>query len=196
MINKFLIAKHWQVFIIIFVIPMILLLILAETQFNLFSKTDVSSGLYSISELKVFFDFISLFYGVALFFWFWSIYFGLQSKRPSQIKFKKKNFKIFFFIFLIHTTIFYLSFHNLLGVPSYFELTKTSKIFILLPLHLFSAFCILYIFYQTAKVFKTVELQREVRFSDFSNDFYLFLVPPIGIWIIQPKINKMIESEI
>lgn len=65
---------------------------------------------------------------------------------------------------------------------------------IIVPLHLFSMFCIFYSLYFVAKTFKTVELQREVSFSDFVGEFFLIWFYPIGIWFIQPKINKMIEK--
>jgi hypothetical protein len=64
---------------------------------------------------------------------------------------------------------------------------------IVFPLHLFSMFCIFYCLYFVAKTFKTVELQREVQFSDFAGEFFLIWFFPVGIWVIQPKINKMIE---
>ena len=46
--------------------------------------------------------------------------------------------------------------------------------------------------YFVAKTFKTAELQRKVSFSDFAGDFFLVWFLPIGIWIIQPKINRMV----
>ena len=69
-----------------------------------------------------------------------------------------------------------------------------SMIAIIVPLHLFSMFCIFYSLYFVAKTFKTVELQREVIFSDFAGEFFMIWFYPIGIWIVQPKINKMIEK--
>jgi len=178
MIPTFLKAKPWQVFTITFALPIILMFILIDSHIN------------QISDI----DLVMIFYSILLYSWFWSIYFGLQPKTPSRIKFKTNNFKIFFFIFLTYIIIFYLLFHNILGFNSYAKLIKTNLVFILLPLHLFSIFCMFYIFYFTAKVFKTAELQRQVSFSDFSNDFYLFWVFPIGIWTLQPKINKMIDQ--
>ena len=71
-----------------------------------------------------------------------------------------------------------------------------SLVAIILPLHLFSMFCILYSLYFVAKTFKTVELQREVTFSDFAGEFFLIWFYPIGIWIVQPKINKMVEDQV
>ena len=65
---------------------------------------------------------------------------------------------------------------------------------VIVPLHLFSMFCIFYSLYFVAKTFKTVELQRQVSFSDFAGEFFMIWFYPIGIWIVQPKINKMIEE--
>jgi bacteriorhodopsin len=62
-------------------------------------------------------------------------------------------------------------------------------------IHLFSMFCIFYVLYFAAKTFKTVELQREVRFSEFAGEFFMLWIFPIGVWILQPKINKMVEEE-
>jgi hypothetical protein len=65
---------------------------------------------------------------------------------------------------------------------------------IILPLHLFSICCIVYCLYFVAKTFKTVELQRETTFSDFVAEFFLIWFYPIGVWVLQPKINRMVDS--
>jgi hypothetical protein len=64
---------------------------------------------------------------------------------------------------------------------------------IIIPLFLFIflIFCILYAIYFNAKSLKSVELQRDVTFSDYAADFFLFLFFPIGIWFIQPRINRI-----
>ena len=67
---------------------------------------------------------------------------------------------------------------------------------IIVPVHLFSMFCIFYSLYFVAKTFKTVELQRETTFSDFAGEFFLIWFYPVGVWIIQPKVNKMVENDI
>ena len=59
---------------------------------------------------------------------------------------------------------------------------------IIIPLHLFSMFCI---FYLIAKTIKTAELQRKVGFGDFAGEFFLLWFYFIGIWINQPKVNKL-----
>jgi len=56
-------------------------------------------------------------------------------------------------------------------------------------------FCIFYSLYFIAKELKSVELQKPVTFSDFAGEFFLLWFFPIGIWIIQPRINKIFESK-
>ncbi|MCC1483634.1 hypothetical protein [Winogradskyella immobilis] len=65
---------------------------------------------------------------------------------------------------------------------------------IIIPLHLFSMFCIFHTIYYVAKTIKTVELKRRVSFIDFAGDFFLVWFYFIGVWILQPKINKVTIS--
>jgi hypothetical protein len=57
--------------------------------------------------------------------------------------------------------------------------------------NLFSTFCFFYCVYFNAKSLKSVELQRPVTFSDYAGEFFLICLSPIGVWIIQPRINEM-----
>ena len=45
-----------------------------------------------------------------------------------------------------------------------------------------------------AKVNQSAELQKEVRFSDFAGEFFLIWLFPIGVWFVQPKVNKIMEE--
>ena len=64
---------------------------------------------------------------------------------------------------------------------------------IIFPIHLFSMFCIFYLMYKAAKTIKIVEVQKSVKFVDFAGEFFLLWFFPIGIWFLQPKINKLAE---
>ena len=66
---------------------------------------------------------------------------------------------------------------------------------VIFPLHIFSMFCIFYCLYFVAKTIKTIELQRQVTFSDFAGEFFLIWFFFIGVWILQPRINKMIADD-
>jgi len=60
--------------------------------------------------------------------------------------------------------------------------------------HLFSMFCLFYCLYFIAKALKTVELQRPVTFSDYAGEFFLLWFYPVGVWILQPRINQIFAA--
>lgn len=194
-IDKFLKAKHWQLFALMFGFPLMFqIIIMGVTIAKIESGRSSDSMLFSMQIFPV----IMIIYMALFFGWFWSIAIGLQKKYPSGIKMKVKKFKIFFLIPLIYMTIIsiliglafmgaesdMISGHRAIG----------SMVGVIVPFHFLSMFCMFYILYFVSKTIKTVELQREVSFSDFAGEFFLLWFYPIGIWIIQPRINKIIRE--
>lgn len=189
MITTFLKAKHWQLFLLSFGIPMIFQFVMMATMFSNIGNDNLHTPSNMFDHIKLLFPIIMLLFMGVFFGWFWSIAIGLQSKVPEGVKMKVKKFKIFFFTPLIYLSLF-------LGLFIISMRGPNPAIFaIIIPLHLFSMFCMFYNLYFVAKTLKTVELQREVSFSDFAGEFFLIWFYPIGIWILQPKINQMIENE-
>lgn len=201
MIDRFLKAKHWQLFLLTFGIPMIFQFVMMGSMISNNSTQAKPNLVMMFNYMKVFPLIMIIFIGVFLG-WFWSVAIGLQKKVPANIKMKVKKFKVLFFIPLIYILIF-MTFFSVAMVQLFesgsnkisFGSVSVSGLFaVILPLHLLSMFCIFYSFYFVAKTFKTVEIQREVKFGDFAGEFFLIWFYPIGIWIIQPKINTMIEE--
>lgn len=191
MIENFLNAKHWQIFLMTFGLPFIIQILTAPMVFL---------GNDPMIMMRVFPVIMILCIG-GLLGWFWSIGVGLQSEVPGNVKMKVKKFKILLITPLIYILLISIAMSTIFnGVFETVREPDTSLmgglLGVIIPLHLFSMFCIFYCLYFVAKTFKTVELQREVTFSDFAGEFFLFWFFPVGIWIIQPKINKMIENEI
>lgn len=190
MIEKFLKAKHWQIFMITFGLPIILEII--AMPFMIIGNNPMV--IMKIMPIMMIF-FIGGFFG-----WFWAIAIGLQNKVPTGVKMKVKKFKVFFFIPLIYIILIF-GFMGFVfgGILENGQQPSGGMIGglvgIIVPLHLFSMFCIFYCLYFVSKTFKTVELQREVTFSDFAGEFFMIWFFPIGVWIVQPKINKMIENK-
>ncbi len=147
----------------------------------------------------MFFPIVMILLMATQFGWFWSVAIGLQTKVPENVKMKIKKFKIFFFIPMVYLILISIAMMvGLCGVIENGEFLNVGLIaslfIIVIPLHLFSMFCTFYSLYFVAKTYKTVELQREVSFSDSAGEFFMIWFYPIGIWIVQPKINKMIEG--
>ena len=190
MIDKFLNAKHWQLFLLTFGIPIIFQFIMMGTMFANIGANNNPDPDFMFSYMKLFPIMMLLFMGV-FFGWFWSVAIGLQRVIPDEIKLKVNRFKIFLLIPIVYM-IFFLGFF----MTSFTSGGPNPGIFaVIVPLHLFSMFCIFYSLYFLAKTFKTAELQRKVTFSDFAGEFFMIWFYPIGIWIVQPKINKMIKEK-
>ena len=186
MIERILRAKHWQIFILVFIIPYSLQFIAM-----IITKNDPD-------RMMIFSPFIMIIFFLGLFGWFWSIAIGLNEKIPKGIKMKIRKFKILLIIPMIYIPLVFgfmgTLFDNLANTSGEPNGTMIGiSLAIIAPLHILSVFGLLYSYYYAAKTYKTVELQREVTFSDFAGVFFLLLFFPIGVWIIQPKINSMIE---
>lgn len=194
MIHKFLNAKHWQLFMLTFGIPFLLQIVASISMFRSFDSND-SMGFvtaFLIFPLIVFFN-LGCTFG-----WLWSLGIGLQKYIPAEYSIKTKRFRIFFWVpvvyllfvvTLIGTSIYGISIdnHAIGGIVG-------KLLFLIIPLHLFSMFCTFYLLYFVSKTFKTIELRRTVSFSDFIGEFFMIWFLPFGIWLIQPRINKLVSQ--
>jgi len=201
-IKIFLRAKHWQLFTIGFVPGLIFYI---YTMSNVFGSDFINNpeSVSSFMESYKYFGLIMILLAVVNYGWIWAVGVGLQAKVPPYVKMKVRRFKWF-----IGIPFFYLLFISLsitygfmFAVPKVLADTfyPSEYIFlvmaaIIVPLHIFSLFAIFYSMYFAAKTLKTVEFQREVNFSDFVAEFFLIWFLPVGIWILQPKINRMEEG--
>ena len=199
MIDLFLKAKHWQLFTLMFGIPFGIQIIsmvsmIARSATGLNPDPEFMLGYFGLFPL-IMVLFMGTFFG-----WFWSVAIGLQKLVPETVIMKVRKFKIFFFIPM--TYMLFIQIVMVVAANNFMEIGTEPNagviggiVGVVMPLHLFSMFCIFYSLYFVAKTFKTVELQREVKFADFAGEFFMIWFYPIGIWIIQPKINNMIEKE-
>jgi hypothetical protein len=209
MIDIFLKAKHWQLFLVMIGIPIAFQFYSFSKIWEIQSSSEPKLGNEGFSEVLneqfiqneqftqfAFFTYVMIFCGLVFFGWFWSIAIGLQKNISPDIKMKVKKFKILFFIPLGYFLLLMLYMDGLFsGMPNSGFLNSGWIVAIILPLHLFSMFCIFYSMYFVAKTIKTVELQRKVGFGDFAGDFFLLWFYFIGIWIIQPKVNRFYGKE-
>ncbi len=202
MIRQFLRAKHYQIFILIFGIPFIAYLIWI---FTVFSKIATNpENPFDIFDSLGFFPII-MFLGIAsLYAWLYSIAIGLQRYVPQDIHMKTNRFKIFFYVPLVYIGFimivfsYFISNFNPESINPGMTPPDLTAIFpfigLIIPLHFFSIFCMIYVLYFAAKTLKTAELKREVTFSDYVGEFFLLWFYIVGIWIVQPKINRMLQS--
>jgi hypothetical protein len=62
------------------------------------------------------------------------------------------------------------------------------------PFQILATACMFYDLYFVSKSLVTVETGRAVTFYDFSGPFFLLWFFPIGVWIIQPRINRLFKE--
>ncbi|MDX2072104.1 MAG: hypothetical protein SFV55_26960 [Haliscomenobacter sp.] len=197
MVSTILRAKHWQLFVVIFGIPFLVYLYIVFQMVSVFSEIDAGAPdpMVIFEPLKYFMGF-SLISMIVYWVWYWSVGVGLQHKLPDELKLSTKLFKVFLFLpafYITAVSIFVLSMVSQLSllVPEQEPHINPIIIAVILPIHFFSIFCIFYCIYFVAKSIKTAELQRKVKFSDFVGEFFLVWFFPIGVWILQPTINKL-----
>ncbi|XOV65914.1 MAG: hypothetical protein ACFHU9_09785 [Fluviicola sp.] len=195
--NRLLRAKHWQLFLLIVGIPIVFQIFFMTVFVGTIMRHQIEGG--ASNEPNVLMPIF--FVGIAavillsvgtLMGWMYSIAIGLQSKVPEGVELNVKRFKTFYW-----TPVIYIGLIILFSVSTINGYAPhPGVIALIVPLHLFSIFCMFYILNFVAKTLKTVELQRAVTFSDFVGEFFLIWFYFIGIWILQPKINRFHRGEI
>jgi hypothetical protein len=184
MTNFFLKMKHWQLFAITIGIVFIfqITFIINSLMMDMF--------LLSIFYYYLFFLFCPF---VILVLWFYSIGHKINSLLPEGLKINEVFFKITSFFPIFYFFIIFL-FFGFLAESNCSDFNPIPLFIFIVPSHLFAMFCMFYLIYFCSKTFKTFELQKSVRFNDYAGEFVLLWFFPIGIWIIQPRINKIFEE--
>lgn len=188
MTDYFLKAKHWQLFILMVGLPFLFQII------TIIYVIVTDNPLFALSTFPIF----MLLYVFIFFGWFWSIGYGLHKFLPENHNLNLKKFIIFFFSPLVYITLLMFSMMYF-GVFNEFPPPDDMigiSLAVIAPLHLFAMYCMFYMLYFCAKTIKTIELNREVEFADYAGEFFLIWFYIIGIWILQPKINRIYSKEI
>jgi len=197
MTDIFLKAKHWQLFALLVGIPLIYQIVVMIITFSDAiagnnPNLDFFGGLFVVFPLIMIISMI-IFYG-----WFWSVGVGLQKYIPGDIKKNVAIFKILLLFPLLYIfTIFVFAGITLLDFIDLNNIEESNiflAVAIILPLHLFSMFCQFHSLYFVAKTFKQAELQKAVKFDEYIGEFFLLWFFPVGVWFIQPKINKIVTK--
>ena len=160
--EKLLSAKHWQIFILVLV--------------GLFLgnlKIDNDAALTSI--LRILGILIYAIYPL-------TVGHFMQEYVPKKVDLNHSFFLINMFLWItVYSIVTAISdgqgmtFHGLVALPIFYVF-----------------YAILHSFAFPAKTLKTVELGRKVSFGEYVGDFFMFLFLPLGIWFLQPRINKII----
>ena len=179
--NFILRLKHWQFFILISGAPFIMNLIFT-----------ISNFVFKYSSfLFIVFTIVTLISVASVLVWYYALGTNLHEKLPETIRMNVVSFKIHMLIIACYCIFFFYLLINARKNRLLGQSIDHNTFQYLLPFHFLSMILILYCLYFIAKAFKAVQLQRPVSINDFAGEFFQLLFYPIGIWLIQPKINKL-----
>lgn len=174
--------KHWQLFIILFLLPVVVLFSLPDEVVLDNSPQALASSLFIMSI-----------YLTIFLFWVLTLGCKLYKRKPVSINLKTEYFLflssliiIVAYIGLIFWTILNFSYKK--QVPAFLFPTLTGMSF----LGIVSTF---YCWKFIAKTLKIVELKRAVSRNEWFSDAVTFFFYPAGMWLLQPRINKIFEKD-
>lgn len=177
--NVFLRAKAWKLFIIMCGIPFGFQFILMGS----FVSSNNPQLVFQLMPLVMI-----LFMGVFVA-WLWTLGTRLYQFAPEEIRTKPNKFKFG----LVYASVYMLIFE---GVFAYMAKGNDPSGYfaIIFPFHMLAMFFMFYAIYYIAKHLVMTEENRLVTFYNFSGPFFLLWFFPVGIWFIQPRINKLYSS--
>lgn len=143
------------------------------------------------------FGFILTFaYAFSLLAWGYFLGVNLYSKLPDGHTLNLKKFKFFIFFPAVYFTIAIIA----SGGGGYSINSSNIEEFgpiayLIIPLHLFSMFCIFYCMYFISKSLVCVLTQnKNTSTSEYIGYFIGLWFFPIGVWFIQPKIKRIFTN--
>ncbi|MFP9113621.1 hypothetical protein ACLI1A_06745 [Flavobacterium sp. RHBU_3] len=198
--KKLLQLKHWQLFIIIFAIPMILQTGFSVYMFvNMFAMTmknpeDPQIIIDGISSMTRILPIILVIVTTLQFLWQYTLGTNLYKKIPEGVNLNLRLFKLSLIVPIVYLLVICFIMINISitldesSIPNPF-------LILIIPFNFLTILCVVYCYYFSAKAFKSIELQRNVVFNDFIAEFFLIWFFFIGVWILQPRINKIFEQQ-
>lgn len=199
-------ARHWQLFVLT-TGQLVVSLIVGILHTAWIVKINYEHSREDALTINIILEAFQFFVDLVLFGWFWSIGIGLKNKLPSHVQLNHTLFITFFFLALaysvydfigaIYYEYFWDDFKNKGGsrqMSSYILSFSNLNPFVLL-LTLLATFCNFYLFYFCAKTLKSSEIGREADFSESIGYFFLIWFHFIGLWIIQPSVNRITSGD-
>jgi hypothetical protein len=171
----FLRAKAWQLFLVMVGIPVL---------FEIAMIIGVA-GTNNPQLMFIFMPIIMLMFFVPFFSWLWSLGTRLYEYAPEELRTKPTKLK-FGLVFAFTYMVFFMTlFSGLSGVK------EPKFVAYILPFHFLSMFFMFYSIYYVARHLALIEENKAVSFYQFAGPFFLLWFFPVGIWFIQPRINKL-----
>jgi hypothetical protein len=126
--------------------------------------------------------------------WLYSLGVGLCRKTPPQAALRPAAFRVVLFLSLAcHLAVLAYGYFLFAQVSAGGEF-QWKQLLPVVPLCVISSVGLCYAFGFTAKALKTAERGQAVTFGEYVPELLGILIFPVGIWFIQPRVNKLVES--
>jgi hypothetical protein len=169
--NFFLRAEHWQIFLLLFAAPTIAEFFVIPTTIR---------SWHELGPNGFFFLGVMVLYLLCFLAWFGSMGLFLRSIVSPELRMETQ----FFRLALVYPVVY---------VPIFFFLVIPDKVpvWVVLPLHLACMACIFYLLYFVSKNLVLAETAKQASFYEYAGPFFLLWFFPVGVWIVQPKVNRL-----
>lgn len=114
--------------------------------------------------------------------WFWSLGSFLSSVVRPDLRLNLK----FFYLALMYPPV-YIAFFQV----AFDKLTSPYIFLAVFPFHLFAMYCMFFNLNFVSKSLALAEKGEPVSFSGYAGPFFLLWFFPIGIWFVQPRVNRL-----
>ncbi len=168
-------AKHWQIFILVigpFIIGMAI-------EFNSDWKPISTTGGLGTASLTSAMLCLIFYFGFLA--WLWASGTFLHSILRPELRMKTRFFRF---------SIIYPALYFFLFFATFFT-SKPIVLALIFPLHALATFSMFYLLYFVSKNLVSAEAGKPVTFSDYAGPFFLLWFFPIGIWFVQPRLNRL-----
>ncbi len=182
--------KHWQLFLLIVGIPFVLALL-----DNIIVLGTVSEG----GSIKIIINLLKLLPIYVYYLWILSVGSVLSERLPKEgnLHYNMSYFPWLILVSAIITTAFiFISVNEKVnqaveqGAPSGSSLFDSSFWAFVIPVFIAIA-CLFAAINKMVKILVSAERKSTVRANDFFSEYVMAVVFPIGIWFLQPRINKL-----
>ncbi|MBD2768549.1 hypothetical protein IC235_11690 [Hymenobacter sp. BT664] len=176
--------KAWQLFLLLFGVPMVLQAVVISA---LFTESEILDPWAVVGLLFVAFLTLGL-----LLVWVYALGSHLYRRLPATTVMSLTRFRIAVVLPVAYVFLLLLYAGNVFREGSQVSVNGFITLFVLL--HLSSMACLFYCLYFTAKALKTVERNAPVPVSEYLGEFFLLWFFPVGIWVLQPRVNRLFAA--
>jgi len=168
-------AKHWQIFLLF----LGMFAVTEAATFGSLVAPDKSPEEVTVTMLLT--AALTALWMLCFLSFLWAVGSFLATVVQPALKFKTR----FLLFSVIYSSVYAF------GAGMIFQSLNTTLIAVIIPLHLFAMYCIFYCLVFVAKNLVKAETGKRVTFYDYAGPFFLLWLFPIGVWFIQPRINRL-----